>query len=184
MDRREKISYLNLGILGNGLTGFIFTFLVTLLSGCSFSETYRTSAEYCFIPFQTIGRQIPVVETILNGEKAWFIIDTGASFTLLNASEAGRFGFFVREHPHHHKTEVNGLGGNLILHETFSCRLDLGPLEIKHFPWKSGNIDLLSTRIMKNEKIRIAGILGSDLLSRYGINVNYDTQTISYRMAK
>lgn len=184
MDRKEKISYRNTDTLRKRLTGFIFTILIVLLSGCSFSETYRTSAEYCFIPFQTIGRQIPVVEALLNGERAWFIIDTGASFTLLNASEADRFGFFVREHPLHQQTEVNGLGGKLTLHETFSCRIDLGPLEIRHFPWKSGNINLISMKILTNEKIRIAGILGSDLLSKYGINVNYDTQTISYRMAK
>jgi predicted aspartyl protease len=184
MDQKEKITYLISAILKNALNGFLFLVLILLLSGCSFSETYRTSAGYCFIPFQKIGQQIPVVEAFLNGKKAWFIIDTGATYTLLNASEASQFGFFVREHPLHRKTEVNGLGGKLILHETFSCRIDLGPLEIKHFPWKSGNINRLSAKILKNEKIRLAGILGSDLLSRYGINVNYDNQTISYRMVK
>lgn len=184
MDQTEKISYRNSVTLKNVLNGFFFMVLISLLSGCTFSETYRTTAEYYFIPFRTIGQQIPVVEVLLNGKKAWFIIDTGASFTLLNTEEAGNFGFFVREHPLHQKTEVSGLGGKLILHETFSCMIDLGQLEIKHFSWKSGNINQISSRILKNEKIRLAGILGSDLLSRYGINVNYDTQTISYRMAK
>lgn len=184
MNRELKISYLNSDTLRKRLNRILLTILISVLSGCSFSETYRTSAEYCFIPFRTIGRQIPVVEALLNGEKAWFIIDTGASFTLLNASEADRFGFFVREHPSHQKTEVSGLGGKLTLHETFACRIELGPLEIRHFPWKSGNINLLSAKILIHEKVRIAGILGSDLLSKYGINVNYDTQTISYRMSK
>jgi len=142
INRKEKISYRKSGTLRKKLNRFLFTILITMVSGCSFSEIYRTSAEYCFIPFRTIGRQIPVVEAMWNKEKAWFIIDSGAFFTLLNVSETDRFGFFVQKLPSHQKTEVNGLGGKLTRHETFACRLDLGSLEIRHFTWKSGNINL------------------------------------------
>src|SRR5690349_20974148 len=68
-------------------------------------------AEYSFIEkeisFETVGC-IPIVKGTINGKSTFFIIDTGASITMLNESDADHFGF--RSHADERQHLV-GFGG-------------------------------------------------------------------------
>src|SRR5688500_9835416 len=57
--------------------------------------------------FRTI-KNIPVLEGKLNGKRALFIIDTGASVSILNKSESQKFGFRFIDSA---GDQVAGLGG-------------------------------------------------------------------------
>jgi len=47
------------------------------------------------ISFKRTAGRIPVIGATLNGKSAYFIIDTGASISVLNEQEAESFGFII-----------------------------------------------------------------------------------------
>ena len=78
------------------------------------------------------------------------------------------------------RTEINGLGGTVAF-KSAKCRLDIGTLTLYPFVLKSPDLNSLFSFIGDRESVAIAGILGSDILSRYHFNINYESMTISYR---
>ena len=169
------------GSLRNYKYGFLIVSLLLIISGCSSSGNIAAEKEYHFIRFQKIGNRIPVIKVRLNDREAWFIVDTGASYSLLNISEMEHFGFSTGIHQKAGRNHVKGLGGKLALYDTFRCEVELGNLAIKYIQWKSGDISELCSTIRQNENIRIAGIIGSDLLLKYGININFEERTLSWK---
>lgn len=152
-----------------------------IFNGCSSAENATIQQDYHVIPFGTIGHRIPVIKAILNEKNAWFIVDTGASITLLNATAAQHFGFSMHN-SHGELMELTGFSDNLMLSKTSFCRIEIGHLKIGQSMYRSHEMNALFTTIEKQENIRIAGVLGSDILARYRMNVNYETRTLSYRM--
>lgn len=164
-------------------TIYKLSFLIAtyIFSSCSASEYSSTAAEYHVIPFRTIGEKIPVIRASLNEKCAWFIVDTGASVTLLNATEASHFGFSMRN-ARGEMLELTGFTDKLTLSATSFCRLTIGNLKIGPTKYRSHEMSALFTTIESREKMRIAGILGSDILAKYGMNINYESKTLSYRV--
>jgi hypothetical protein len=128
-----------------------------------------------------VGSSIPVVKATLNDKDAWFIVDTGASATLLNMSLAQYFGISPYRDLHRGDIEINGLGGSMSF-ESAICKIKIGQLTINHAALKSKDLNGLFAAINKKENMEIAGILGSDILLRCHINVNYDSQTLSFKV--
>jgi hypothetical protein len=118
---------------------------------------------------------------MINGKSAWFIIDTGASVSVLNANEARHFGFQVANTVYHPVRSINGIGGRSNVYEVSACNLAIGQLPLKYIAWHSQDLHALFQAIHENEEIRIAGIIGSDVLSKYRINIHYNKLALSYR---
>lgn len=159
----------------------IVIFAGLILNGCSIPGSVSVQTDYHVIPFRTIGQRIPLISGILNDKRAWFIIDTGASITLLNAAEAGYYGFSMHE-SHNDLTEVRGFSSQLQLSKTSFCNIEIGQLKIGRSVYRSQEMNQLFRIIENEEKLRIAGVLGSDILARYRMNVNYESKTLSFRM--
>lgn len=151
------------------------------LNSCSSPQHITIANDYHTIPFRTIGQKIPIIQATLNQKNAWFIVDTGASITLLNATEATYFGFSMHQYLRN-DTEVSGFLDKLTISKTSLCTIEIGNLKIEHDVYQSLEMNALFITIGNNERMRIAGILGSDLLARYRMNVNYETRTLSYRV--
>lgn len=160
----------------------VLSILTIVLSGCASSRDLGAGEGYHVIGFHTIGGKIPLIKASLNNKRAWFIVDTGATITILNAMESKYFGFSVRRNTIGGMTEVSGFSDKLSLSGASSCSIAIGPLVIKHHAWRSQEMNALFVTIGKNEKLRIAGILGSDILAKYKMRVNYDNNTLSYRI--
>lgn len=144
--------------------------------GCASSE--MVTAEEGHISFRMIGASIPVIRITVNDKHGWFIIDTGASYTIINAEQSKHFGIASSESQYR---ELDGLGGRMSF-ESLTCRIRIGGLVIDHPALKSEDLNALFNRISYNEKIRISGILGSDILSRYRFSINYGKRTLSYKV--
>jgi hypothetical protein len=155
----------------------LFGVIVVILTGCSSSRPVSVSSDYYAIPFRSGLTTIPIIAVKLNNKDAWFVVDTGASTTVLNAALSIHF----RLSSYSNETEINGLGG-ASLFQTSLCKIELGPLIINHSALKSKGLNQLFSVIGKNENISVAGILGSDILSKYRINVNYETNTVSFKI--
>jgi predicted aspartyl protease len=120
---------------------------------------------------------IPVIEGRINGKTAYFIIDTGASCSILNESVATYYGFktmvILDEH-------LMGLNGAAKIKTAYNYSITLSSLKIKALTFRTRKIDELVDVIKNNESIVIAGIIGSDVLKKYQMGIDFRTNKISF----
>lgn len=147
---------------------------------CTSSTMVSDSGHYV-IPFRLIGVGIPIIKVTLNDKDAWFIVDTGASASLVNMAVASDFGIPDFKNFYVENMQINGLGGRRAF-ESVSCRIGLGPLHLRKELLKSKDLNGLFDAIRVAESLTIAGILGSDVLLRYRMVLDYESGTISYRL--
>ena len=132
------------------------------------------------VPFRTHGG-IPLITAKLNGKTAHFIVDTGASISLLNEGEADYFGFQTRQDELYSEVCVTDLNGTTTANRVSPCVLELGTLTVKSHHFKSRDMVEFSKPFMEREGIRIAGILGSDLMAYYHLQIDFKNHVISFK---
>jgi hypothetical protein len=163
---------------GKWLAGLLL--IISILASCAPQHTGVVRKEDEYLSFRMVNR-VPVVSGRINGKQAWFIVDTGASVSVLNASEARHFGFQVANTVYHEARSINGLGGRSNIYKVSGCDLEIGQLSLKYIAWQGQDMHALFQAIHDNEEIRIAGIIGSDVLSKYRISIHYNKLALSYR---
>jgi hypothetical protein len=136
--------------------------------------------EDCHVPFRTHAG-IPLIKVKLNGKTAHFIVDTGASVSLLNEGEAEYFGFQTRSDEDLDEVCVTGLNGTAVANRVSPCVLELGTLTVRSHHFKSRDMVEFSRPFMDQAGIRIAGILGSDLMMYYHLQIDYKNHMISFK---
>jgi Aspartyl protease len=129
--------------------------------------------------FETDGH-IPVVKAKLNGKPALFIIDTGASVSILNAGFATYYGFSVVEEITVQHTATGLEGAALPLGCVGKYTLEVGPLQIRSPRFQSRNLQALSSILFADERVHIAGIFGADVLMQYKMRIDFTNRTISF----
>ncbi len=129
------------------------------------------------IRFKRIAGRIPVISATLNGKPAYFIIDTGASVSVLNEPEAENYGFTVGVS---NDINVTGFAGSSNVRRVGNYTLQVGTLKITHIRFSCKNINDLVRAVYQNENIKISGILGSDVFAQYRMQIDFMTQTISF----
>ncbi|WP_079685494.1 retropepsin-like aspartic protease family protein [Ohtaekwangia koreensis] len=153
--------------------------LVLIVCSCAPVPLMKTESPVQSVNFYTVGR-IPVVKAKLNGKNAFFIIDTGASVSILNESEAAHFGFSVVNYDVQAMTEVMSFNGTSNIGHVNTCILEIGSTAIKYHGFRSKDMREFASILQRDEQIRLAGILGSDLLNRYSMSINFMDKTISF----
>lgn len=145
--------------------------LLLLLTGCSSIRQPGTEPPPRSVVFHTIGR-IPVIEARLNGKPARFIIDTGASVSILNAGEAAFYGFEVFNQEDA-GVDVAGFSGISRIQSTGRCIIEIGDLKITHLRFKSRDMHDFAAVLYPSGEARVAGILGGDLLAYYQMRIDF-----------
>lgn len=128
------------------------------------------------VPFTTIG-MIPVIEGKINGKRAFFIVDTGASCSLLNEQAAHRYGFQYRSRS---DEQVVGLNGQAKINLAFNYDVQLGTVNLKQAIFRTRHLAELATIIRANDHIDVAGIIGADILKRYGMVIDFNSNTVYF----
>lgn len=108
-------------------------------------------------------KNCPVVRAEINGKKAYFLVDSGSSFSIINSKSIGRFKF--RETTT--STKINGINstGNM-LNEVESIRV--------HINGRKVDVEFLSMDLEKLKKnLGVDGILGSDWMRKNKIIIDY-----------
>src|SRR5687768_8288082 len=95
-----------------GFTDFTFKKILfgvvpIIVAGCSSSRPVSISSDYYVVPFRNGLTTIPIVGIKLNDKDAWFVVDTGASTTVLNTALSAHF----QLSSYSNEKEINGLGG-------------------------------------------------------------------------
>lgn len=147
--------------------------IVTVFCCCTAPSKLDTK----YVTFRTI-KKIPVIEGKINGKRALFIVDTGASVSILNESLSKRFGFKYVSTPSSQR--VLGLGGDAAVRLAFNCDVEFGDIRVSGIRFHSQPLGEVVKAIREHEQIEIAGIIGGNIIQRYGITINYRNSTISF----
>ncbi len=125
----------------------------------------------------------PIIEVTLNGKSAYFLVDTGSDITILHARDSKKYGFdTVKNNSHNHS--VVGLSGRITtLYSTRNVKLKVGSSRVMN-RYLALDISSLVQMIHKRSSIRISGIIGSDLMKRYGFVIDYANKQIGILTVK
>ena len=125
-------------------------------------------------------RDQPIVVGTLNGKKAYFLIDTGSSISMLNSSDKRKFRFDLKEL----QLKDYALSG---LHSqrrgkvevALNIEMLLGNQKI-YCNFIAFDLTTIVRAIHSGTGIHINGIIGSDLMKNYGFVINYVEEKISF----
>lgn len=114
-----------------------------------------------------------------DGEKGYWIIDTGASKTVFDKS-LDRY-YKIIEPGDNEEFQSAGISEGMV--ETGVGKIDylaFGKLKLKEQKVALINLDHVNEIYKKYREIRICGLLGSDLLKKYQCIIDYKYKTISF----
>jgi hypothetical protein len=109
------------------------------------------------------------INITLNGIKSKLLIDTGASKSLLDISQADAYGF---KYVLLGENKYVGLGGEQDIYVIYE-------LEVEEFfiPFLGSNLNGVQN-YFKNDGIQIIGVLGSDFLEKHGTTIDFKTNKL------
>jgi predicted aspartyl protease len=113
----------------------------------------------------------------LNGKPAYFLIDTGASFTILNSKSAKSYGFDVLERRSQQTTGFGGSESNVKI--AIGAELDFEGKGVS-MGFLAQDLTKMIRLIQSSTKLRIVGIIGTDLLKRYGCRVDFGNKLLVF----
>lgn len=143
--------------------------LTYLLLFSGFTEKSDYVYEYLDIVDLTFK---PIIEVTLNGQKAYFMIDTGSDVTILNSRDTRKYGFGIVRRAFSKHTLV-GMGGSVsTIYSTYDVELQVGSSEVFN-RYLAHDLSQVVKRLEEKINIKISGIIGSDLMKRYGFVIDY-----------
>jgi len=155
------------------IRGFLLTILVFLFSFSNGQEIYEKPAQFITkFPFRQLTGGVIIIQAKFNKitEPFNFILDTGSGAISLDSSTAAEFNI---AHIPSGKS-INGIAGSSEVDYTKNNKLVLPGLTVDSLDFYINNYDILSS--VYGEKID--GIMGYSFLSRYIIEINYDSLNI------
>ncbi|MDF9801135.1 hypothetical protein OKW21_006398 [Catalinimonas alkaloidigena] len=148
-------------------------FALMLLSAlCSAQMTF---AQVSPIKIKKLNSK-PIVEAKLNGKKAYFLLDTGSDITVLHDENAKHFDFKIKRMVSPQR--VAGIHGNVNnMNRAYGLKLELGDLPIK-IPFFTYDLSSVIQAIHSSTLLRISGIIGSDVMIKYGFIIDYKEELV------
>ena len=122
-----------------------------------------------------IAQNILFITLIINDSLATFIIDTGATVSLLDEKQASKYDFVC--HESQGKGKISGLAGVNTLQLVSGTRVRHGRFKLKGFKFYSCNLDSLH-EFFERRNIFILGIIGADFLIKYNAVIDYENKTL------
>jgi hypothetical protein len=130
--------------------------------------TSGTSAEN--IPFDYILDHLFIDVTINCDSRTW-IIDTGASVTVLDTEYAEELGLETAG-------KMKGYGAGTTVEATFT---ELPPFRVEGIEFDSQSVAVLPIKnLLKRAGLDVVGILGYDFLSRFVVKIDYANELLSF----
>lgn len=146
-----------------------------------FSFSVNAQDQYEFVDVVAMQHQ-PIVKGTLNGKKAYFLLDTGSDVTLINKSDAKRFGFLYRDRYDLREYKLSGLGkSSTELLGIYDLELQLGSQKIKDI-FLAYDITNIVNSLHAGHALHINGIIGSKALRRYGFVIDYDLKEVKMKV--
>lgn len=122
----------------------------------------------------------PIVKAELNGKSAYFLVDTGSDMTILHSDGANRFDFKPLTASASQQQALGLSGTRQTIHRVKNVKLILGSTPIKAL-YKTYDLSGVVRSLKNRVGVNITGIIGSDVMKRYGFIIDYQQQTIAIK---
>lgn len=150
--------------------------LATILNlALSVNLVFGQTDEYFEIPI-TIRANIILIKLLVNNQPANFIVDTGASVSLLDRKQASKYKFICFEN--YGSGEINSLAGINSLLPIGGIRLGYDLLTFRRFRFYGSNFGPLHSYLAKRN-IHILGIVGADFLIKNKVVIDYQNKKLT-----
>lgn len=153
--------------------------LVSLIGLFLFSFTNETYEYVKVINWQ----YKPIIKTNLNGKTAYFLVDTGSDITVLHSKNADRFDFQPLMASSQQVEAMGFTGSRHTIYKAKDVDLVIGSTPIKAL-YKTYDLTGVVQSLNNRVNVKIAGIIGSDVMKRYGFIIDYQKQTIAIKTRK
>ena len=156
--------------------------LTILLSLIGFVLSGFTNETYEYV--KVINWQYkPIIKTSLNGKTAYFLADTGSDITVLHSKDASRYEFLPLTASNQSLEAVGFTGSRHTVYKAKDVQLVIGSTPIKAL-YKTYDLTGVVQSLNNRVNIKVAGIIGSDVMKRYGFIIDYQKQTIAIKTRK
>jgi len=123
---------------------------------------------YFKIPFVNSKNNVPIVMMKVNDGSGIFIIDTGATYSIINSNSANKYGFKIKGFYRH----IGGIGAEKVyLRNTENLKIWIRGIPI-NVRFRAMNLDKLQARA------DIVGILGSDWILKNKVIIDYERKIL------
>lgn len=147
---------------------------LTILSGCSRELDISDDEPNTSVDFE-MYHNIIIVEAYVNSKWSKFIIDTGASVSLLDFTQSKKYNFSYSVDTDHRLT---GFGGRSRLMRTSEVSFALkGAFRDRSFSFSASDLSGLNSILSKSQQ-RVLGILGNDFLESHGAIIDYQKKKL------
>lgn len=156
-----------------GLCAMLFVWALPARERVSQSvKDARTGAEQKVtrIPFEMNGNYIFIQGRVNDSEPLWFILDTGANTSVINAGRARELGLKIQEGFH-----ATGAGGTIDSAIVRGISLNLGEVKINNLT--VGVLPLNSLEDVTGRSLDV--ILGAELFKNFVVEVDYETSHLN-----
>jgi hypothetical protein len=151
--------------------------LLFLLNCMLISNVYQKTEPTNFsggqVLFVTVDK-VPVVKGTLNGKEAYFIIDSGASISILDRAQVGKYKFQIGDTMN---GSISGYGGESSPNEANNINLIIGDVKFDG-KYRTQDISNIVSSIQSSSGIKIVGIIGSNVMKKKGIIIDYDNNSL------
>ena len=147
--------------------------LVTLTS-----QANQPGDSITVIPFHLRGTcSLVTVPVILNGIECSFLIDSGSELSILDESQASVFNFNIVPGDEDKSTNTDWSGRPVNLSYASGATAKLGNINLKNC-FRAADLDNLLATVSRRTGKNVVGIIGADVLSRYGLVIDYKNSSI------
>ncbi|MEP2304637.1 MAG: aspartyl protease family protein [Ekhidna sp.] len=145
-----------------------------ILSGCTRDAVLESGKENASVDFE-VHHNIIIVEAYVNDKWSKFIVDTGASVSLLDFTQSKKYDFTYSIDV---DNKLTGFGGRSQLMKTSEVSFAMqGALASSSFSFSASDLSRLN-RILSQSHQRVLGILGNDFLRSHGAIIDYQQQKL------
>jgi hypothetical protein len=120
-------------------------------------------------------RKLPIIDVTLNGKPAKFILDSGATFSVLNIKDQDLFGFGTEEDT---ENEAVGYGGQAQFEKVKWVELKIGDVKLSG-DFNAQDLSKIVGVIKSNEGITVNGIIGVNYFTSYGFILDFKNYKIT-----
>lgn len=154
----------------------LYTVVLSLLMIFSATQTNAQFdlSEYSSLDFE-LHKNLIIINAYINEKPAKFIVDTGASISLLDKKQYKRYNF---KYSVSTDERLTGFGGKSRLMQTSSVKFKLDGFDLAAtYRFNASDLGDLNVALSDTNQ-RVLGILGSDFLKNYHAVIDYAQQKI------
>ncbi len=122
--------------------------------------------------------KVPIIEISLNGKTAYFVLDSGSDVSLLHVLEAENFQFTRNKKAS--KSIIGASGGKQPLFEASQIKLKIGQHSMQTVFYAT-DLSTIVESLSISTGFTISGIIGMDLMRKYGFEIDYGNQKLTLR---